>query len=199
MSNPVSKRTSDATQPSPISDTPDNCLTSPSHENIFERSCTRAHSIARPRGSLRSCNTPKARSGRSMSVASNASLGSLGSMSTFCSSEDYIAPVLDTTTEILTDPTVDLNSVLLVCRECGADTRDCRTRLCSGQAQFKPGYNLFRRNSSAAGQRTHSEKPESDPELAEGQTINFYSFADVLDGEQDGEEFSCVSVGEYLS
>ena len=124
-----------------------------------------------------------------MSVASNASLGSLGLMSTFCSSEDYIAPVLDTTTEILTDPTVDLNSVLLVCRECGADTRDCRTRLCLGQAQFKP----------AAGQRTHSEKPELDPELSEGQTINFYSFADVLDGEQDGEEFLCVSVGEYLS
>lgn len=134
-----------------------------------------------------------------MSVASNASLGSLGLLSAYCSTEDFVAPVLDTTTEILFDPLIDLNSVTIVCRECGEDSINCRSRLCSSLSPCSKGFQMFRKNSHC-GHRKHEKSDDSELlPLVEGQTINFYSFAEVLNGEKEGEEFQTFSVGEYLS
>lgn len=168
-------------------------------ENIFERSVSTnlIQLLPRTRGSIRSSKLLK---GRSMSVASNASFSSLGLLSAYCSTEDFVAPVLDTTAEILCDPLIDLNNVTIVCRECdNEDLHQSRLALSPSRSTPSKSFQVFRKNSHCR-HRKHEKHTENGllPQV-EGQTINFYSFAEVLDGEKEGQEFQAITVGEYLS
>lgn len=86
-----------------------------SSSDIFERS---AGGTISPLSLLTNFNVEK-RNGRSYSIASNAS--ALSSVNGYIPShhniEDYIAPILDSTTEIVADPRVDMKDVELVCCE----------------------------------------------------------------------------------
>lgn len=178
-------------------------------DNIFERSLSTSpfQSLTSSRRNSRAGMVPIR---RSMSVASNCSNSSCPMP---YNTEDYIAPVLDSTTEILTNPEIDLHNVNIVYCDCGETL--CRSptltksKCLKNRPKPRSRSRLFICNSLLSAlnhspvDESESEsdfKPLSEEELdPDGHTINFYSFADVLNGEQELEKFNTLRVSEYLS
>lgn len=186
-------------------------------ENIFERSLSTSPFRSLPPSRRNSKVGLLKRSGRSMSIASNGSMNSLNLMSAYYSTEDFVAPVLDTTAEIFTDPGVDLDEVTVVFCEC--DDHACRSKHKSHEkspkAPQRPGHLAARSKSrsficnslmgafdnSECLEEVESEGPsESSPPVSpqDGKTINLYSFADVVNGENALERFNSQTMSEYL-
>lgn len=146
------------------------------------------------------------------------SVASLGSTNSNClvpgcySAEDYIAPVLDTTTEILTDPSTDFDSVTIVYCDCedsncvgkSGKAKSCHkpiTKRRSSSRSFICNSLLSALDTKHTDELTYEEemKTSDTVELEEGQTINFYSFADVINGEHDLERFNSTKMSEIIS
>lgn len=180
-------------------------------DDIFERSLgvSPYQSLVSSRRNLR-VGVPI---GRSLSVVST---GSNSYKPLFFNTEDFVAPVLDSTTEIITDPTIDLNKVNIVYCDCGepvcrtasnTSPRKCpknksRPRSRSRSRLFVCASLMSALHPSPADVESEGEASavQETPELgADGLTINFYSFADVLNGEQDPDTFSTLRMSNYLS
>lgn len=149
-------------------------------------------------------------------MVSKGSMSSLSQIPTYYSTEDFVAPVLDTTTEILTDPEINYSEVTVVSCEC--DDSACRSkhnRSKDSKASQPPGAinrNRSRSRSficnSLMGAFETSELCEDEkeeivgtvtPVYPLGTTINFYSFADVMNRENDLEKFNAQPMSEYLT
>ncbi|SGZ57389.1 CIC11C00000005854 [Sungouiella intermedia] len=185
-------------------------------ESIFERSLSTSPFKSLP-PSRRNSRVGLRPNGRSMSVVSNGSVCSLNLIPAHYSTEDFVAPVLDTTTEILTDPGIDYSEVTIVSCEC--DDSTCRSRHSrhkDSKASLRPGVlnrsrsksRSFICNSLMGAFDTTDEVREEEKEDAEefttpvspeGKTINFYSFADVVNGENDLEKFNAQPMSEFLT
>lgn len=152
-----------------------------------------------------------------MSVVSKGSMCSLGLIPTYYSTEDFVAPVLDTTAEILTDPGINYSEVTIVSCEC--DDSACRSkhnRSKDGKASKPPGaLNRSRSRSrsficnslmgafDSTSALCEDEREEMEgtvtPVYPLGTTINFYSFADVMNRENELEKFNAQPMSEYLT
>lgn len=189
-------------------------------ENIFERSLSTSpfRSLPPSRRNSKVGLPATKRTGRSMSVASNGSMSSLNLISAYYNTEDFVAPVLDTTAEILTDPGIDLDEVTVVFCEC--EDHACRSKHKSTEKisnyPQRPGSLLGSRkksrsficnslmgafdNCACLEEAETEEHTESSPPVSpqDGKTINFYSFADVVNGENALEKFNSQPMSEYL-
>lgn len=189
-------------------------------ENIFERSLSTSpfQSFNTSRRNSKVANSIR-RTGRSMSVTSTGSVCSLNLIPAHYSTEDFVAPVLDTTAEILTDPRIDYDDITVVSCEC--DDSACRSKhLPKGKGQKssqRPRPILRSRSKSRSFICTSLMEAFDHGELLEGTecekesgvtpplspqdgiTINFYSFADVVNGEHDLEKFNSQPMSEYLA
>lgn len=150
-------------------------------------------------------------------MVSHGSMCSLNLIPAYYSTEDFVAPVLDTTTEILTDPDIDYSEVTIVSCEC--DDSACRSKhktLKDSKNPRRPGALNRSRSKSRSficnslmgafettTELREEEKEESEemiaPDSPEGKTINFYSFADVVNRENDLEKFNALPMSEYLT
>lgn len=187
-------------------------------ENIFERSLGTSpfQSLPPSRANTKVAN-PNRSNGRSMSITSNGSMCSLSLIPAYYSTEDFVAPVLDTTAEILTDPFIDYDEITVVSCEC--DDSGCRSKHASKskhKVPQRPG-SLHRSRSKSrsficnslmcAFKNANLEELEAEEQAdstlpmspQEGKTINFYSFADVVNGENDLEKFNSQPMSEYLT
>lgn len=176
-------------------------------DNIFERSlnCNPYQSLPPSRRNSKCLG----RAGRSMSIVSIGSTASNCLVSPLYSAEDYVAPVLDTTAELLTDPDVDYNNVTVV--YCDCDDAQCSRKTCCA----RPAGRERKRTSSrsyilvALMSALDSKQPEeaAPPEAvqslrgaddADGQTVKFYLFADVINGEHALERFNSATMSEFI-
>lgn len=189
-------------------------------ESIFERSLSTSPFKSFPPSRRNSKAALSKRQDRSMSIASIGSVGSANLIQAYYSTEDFVAPVLDTTAELLTDPCIDYDEVTVV--SCDCDDLGCRKLDKKDKNEKKnekhprPGALQRTRSKSrsficnslmgAFDNGQYLEEVESEeatestpPTSPEGKTVNFYSFADVVNGEHDLEKFNAQPMSEYLT
>ncbi|KAF3986523.1 hypothetical protein FT663_03786 [Candidozyma haemuli var. vulneris] len=188
-----------------------------SQRGIFERSLSTSSFGTSTRRNSR-VSAPASFNVRSASVISNETQKSFA---VHHNTEDFIPPVLDHTTEILTDPSIDFNEVSVVCCECEGENnkpKDRCKRLNSHKGRFTAQQPQIRSRSrsrsficnslmSALGSSDDEEdidnkREEGDPEsdfLLDAKTINFYSFNDILNREKDLERFNTFRMSNLLS
>ncbi|GBL49631.1 hypothetical protein CAJCM15448_19050 [Candidozyma auris] len=137
--------------------------------NIFERSLSTPSFGMPSRRSSKSWSSGKA-NGRHASIVS---VDCPKSFAAHHSAEDFIPPVLDHTTEILSDPSIDLNDVNVVALASSDDEEEEQLPKDDEESVVEPS---------------------SDPK-----TINFYSFNDILSREKDLERFNTFRMSKLLS
>ncbi|CAH2351267.1 hypothetical protein CLIB1423_03S02410 [[Candida] railenensis] len=128
---------------------------SSSNEGIFERSLSFSMSSLPP--------TSRQKLARTLSNCSQQSSGGY-TIPVHHNTEDFVAPVLDTTTEILTNPALDLNDVNIVCCCEEEDDEQATDRDSNDEASSQPN-NHSKSSLTAHGQHphnhTHPKKPRS--------------------------------------
>lgn len=124
---------------------------------------------------------PTRRSSRVLMSLPRASLPMCTKMPSHHSAEDFIAPCLDSTTEILTNPNIDMDKVNIVYGE----EKPKRGRQRSRSYIFSSLMSAFQRLGQAE-QEGDSEASEAE-ERECTRTINFFSFADMRNSEVEAE------------
>ncbi|RLV82968.1 hypothetical protein JA9_003130 [Meyerozyma sp. JA9] len=163
-------------------------------------------------------SVPHSARSRSMSTVSASSQmsGTPYAIPMHHNTEDFVAPVLDTTTEVLSDPSIDMNDVEIVCpcdtdddseHDCAAvrppvsrsrsrsrsiismSLRQCisganSTSVHSGSGSVSPTMAHVKSNSSLANRSSSLQSMVDKGDLSPSKTtINFYSFADMVNAE----------------
>lgn len=141
---------------------------------------------------------PKGVLSRSVSVCSAESLTS-GQLIPCYNIEDYIAPVLDSSTEILNDPNTDFRDVVVIYCDCTDDETKCEDQVKRTRSRSFLCNKLMRAleenpsETSSGKDHTMSQVPE------EGKTIKFYSFAETLERKDEADIFRARKMSEIIS
>lgn len=190
--------------------------------NIFERSLSTPSFGMPSRRSSKSWSSSKA-NGRHASIVS---VDCPKLFAAHHSAEDFIPPVLDHTTEILSDPLIDLDDVNVVCCECDGQVAKSKeqhnSRRCSHSEKHSSDSHgarpILRSRSrsrslicnsllsalASSDDEEEEQLPKDDEEsvvepLSDPKTINFYSFNDILSREKDLERFNTFRMSKLLS
>lgn len=207
---------------SPFTESQHQSAPDPIKSGIFERSLS-VLSIGPS-----TTESPKTAACNSISNSRKTRLGSIASTTSLKrvalhhSVEDFIPPVLDHTTEILTDPLINLNDVKVVCGECECESGTNGSKeLISAKRQRTKASNLSSKfcvrsrsrshicNSLMAALASNEEDEETDDkdndqdesmgdQTFDSNTINFYSYNDILHREMDLEKFSTFRMSKLL-
>lgn len=178
---------------------------SPSRRNSRVSMCTALHKLNNAR------------------LSSVASTDSQRSIALHHSTEDFIPPVLDHSAEILTNPQIDFSEVSVVCCDCDGEGKklkhseksECSNRSGEKKTALRPRQRSRSRSRSficnsllkalaLEEDEEETDVREEDAESVEecspdSETINFYSFNDILNREKDLEKFNTFRMSKLLS
>lgn len=122
---------------------------------------------------------------RVMLVASSGSMG-LGQLAACLNSEDFVAPVLDSTAELFSDPNSHLDDVTVLLCECDGSKHGCkRNPLNRTRSRLAICNKLMKALDVSVDDEPVEAEPDEEPAADDPAraTINFYSFAEALHDE----------------
>lgn len=132
------------------------------------------------------------------------SLVSMSPISSNClcyNAEDFVAPVLDTAAEVLSNPDTDYNDVTLIyCGDHLEGLQEADRQSLSRRSRSRSVIRAELMKALDQSQEPSAEHTAVTPTTeAEGLTINFYSFAESLAKENELEGFNTRKMSELIS